>query len=111
MAVAALGILLFNEGQRSGSLSPNNTTKQKLRTLADHCVWRSQPRPTTANTGDTELKCASSMALLPSDAILNMQKCHPVRPSLASGAGKQIAKPRCHETSSASDVLPERHCH
>ena len=42
-------------------------------------------------------------ALLPSNAILDTQKGR----SLASGAGKQIAKPRCHEASSASEVLPE----
>lgn len=95
--------LLSNECQRPDSLLSNNGRKQKRGIFEDHCERRSQPWPQqTLGTGH---KCYLLSSPFPCDARLK-QEGQIERQSLTFGAGKQIAKPRCHEALAASEVLP-----
>lgn len=106
MAVAAPVILylLSNECQRPDSLLSNNGTKQKPGRFEDHCEWRSQPWPQQTR-GTQGASVTSSAALCPVVQYWS-KKVRQRRQSLTFGAGKQIAKARCHEALAVSEVLP-----
>lgn len=72
-------------------------------------TWRAlpvkEPALTTANAGNTGHKCY--LLSSPSPVMqYSSRKVRSRRQSLTSGAGKQIAKPRCHEALAVSEVLP-----
>lgn len=95
--------LLSNECQRPDSLLSNNGTKQKRGIFEDHCERRSQPWPQqTLGTQGTSVTFPAALSPVMQDWS---KKVRSRRQSLI-GAGKQIAKPRCHEALAASEVLP-----
>lgn len=96
--------LLSNECQRPDSLLSNNGTKQKRGIFEDHCERRSQHWPQqTLGTQGTSVTFPAALSPVMQDWS---KKVRSRRQSLTFGAGKQIAKPRCHEVLAASEVLP-----